>query len=739
MSKKDGVVESSDGWTGYTWNKRLFPDPSGFIEWLHDQEIRTALNLHPAGGVHAHEAKYDEYADFIGATAKDTRAPIPFEITDRMCASAYFKCLIHPLEEAGGDLAKWSWWCDWQQGQASRLPGVDPLFLLNHLHYRDLDRRVDGEVVRRPVVFSRYAGPGSHRTPIGFSGDTHSTWDSLAFQPYMTATAANAAFTYWSHDIGGHTRGRKDDALFVRWVQVGCLSPILRLHSSNNPFINHMPWSYGKVACEAACAAMRLRHQLVPYIYSCNRKSHTYTEPLVMPMYYVHSLHADAYAAPAQYWFGSQLVAAPFSSPPDPETGLSRQTVWLPPTAGPRVAAHAEPGDDECYAWRHLFSGEAMSAGWHSMYGDLHSLPVFAPAGAIVPLASAFTKMPQVIADFNSVANPGSIDLFVVAGADGSFSMFEDEESGEQVGFSTDMFVRFDKNSLRITVSKPRRVGRNESAAESNLVADESRVLPSKRSWRVFVVGVDESAQAVAEIGGSNGVPKPVPVTAEYNDERETALFCVTDCDTLSELTFQVKSPTKLLSARDRTEEKVKMMLNSFNLGLEKKWQVLRQLDTLLGDTSTLSELEMHEEVPDFSGTLFTITPAMTLALIETIDKCGFSRNSASRPGAPAVIWSGRRDNVVTMLDGGDQSEALSPSTLRLRKHTAIVVWPEAERAVPESSAEGSASYSSNALRVQFGSDLSADLEMRDTSDEDGPPAPALCVVVRDKEKDNDV
>lgn len=201
VKHEDGVPKASDGWTGYTWNQKLFPDPSGFIGWLHDRDLGTALNLHPAGSIYCHEKNYDAFARFIGAKALKSRDPIPFDVTDVMSCCAYFKTLIHPLEESSGDLGKWSWWCDWQQGAKSRLRGVDPLFVLNHLHFRDMERLVDGRTVRRPIVFSRFAGLGSHRTPIGFSGDTHSTWSSLAFQTFMTSTASNCAFTYWSHDV----------------------------------------------------------------------------------------------------------------------------------------------------------------------------------------------------------------------------------------------------------------------------------------------------------------------------------------------------------------------------------------------------------------------------------------------------------------------------------------------------------------------------------------------------------
>src|SRR5688500_18689993 len=169
------------GWTGYTWNTDLFPDPAGFLGELHDRGLATSLNVHPAEGVHAHEAAYPALAKRMGIDP-ETGAPVQFNPTDPDFLEAYFEELHHPLEDQGVDF----WWLDWQQGGVTRVPGLDPLWLLNHFHFLD-----SGRAGRRPLTFSRYAGIGSHRYPIGFSGDTLITWESLDFQPSFTARASN--------------------------------------------------------------------------------------------------------------------------------------------------------------------------------------------------------------------------------------------------------------------------------------------------------------------------------------------------------------------------------------------------------------------------------------------------------------------------------------------------------------------------------------------------------------------
>ena len=309
-----------NGWTGYSWERSLFPDPPAFLAELHRRGMRTTLNLHPADGVRAFEDAYPEMARDLGIDP-DTEQTIAFDPTDREFVAAYFSHLHHPLEAEGVDF----WWIDWQQGSTSRVHGVDPLWLLNHFHQLD-SARTGGA----GMTFSRYAGPGSHRYAVGFSGDAVVSWASLAFQPEFTATAANIGYGWWSHDIGGHTRGVRDDELATRWVQFGVFSPIMRLHSANNPFIRKEPWAFPARERAAMGQALRLRHRLVPYLHTMNHRA-AGGVPLVRPLYHLHPRRDEAYRAPNAYAFGSELIVAPIVAPRDPASQHGAARAWLPP------------------------------------------------------------------------------------------------------------------------------------------------------------------------------------------------------------------------------------------------------------------------------------------------------------------------------------------------------------------------------------------------------------------------
>lgn len=429
------------GWTGYTWNTELFPDPPGFLSALHERGLATSLNVHPAEGVHAHESAYPAIARRLNLDPV-SEVPVAFDPTDPDFLEAYLEELHHSHEDIGVDF----WWLDWQQGGVTRVPGLDPLWLLNHFHFLDSGRRG-----QRRLTFSRYAGIGSHRYPIGFSGDTHITWASLDFQPYFTATASNAGYGWWSHDIGGHFKGSRDDELATRWVQLGVFSPINRLHSGLNPFNTKEPWRFSAAAATVMTDFLRLRHRLLPYLATMNLRAHR-GEPLVQPMYYDHPDEPAAYDVPNQFMFGTELMVAPITTPIDPVTGLGRVRTWLPEGS-----------------WTDVFTGLTYTGGRTiDLHRDLSSLPVLAKAGAIVTMA-------PVDALLDGVGLPEAVEVTAYPGADGAFTLSEDQ--GDQWVHT---WITYDEARGEVTVHDPE---------------GDPEILPGGRSYLVEVARPGRGAE----------------------------------------------------------------------------------------------------------------------------------------------------------------------------------------------------------------------------------------------------
>jgi alpha-glucosidase (family GH31 glycosyl hydrolase) len=596
------------GWTGYTWNRELCADPESFLNSLHKMGLKTSLNLHPADGVRAHEEGYEEMSLRLGRDPS-TRQPIPFDIGDPAFAQAYFGVLHHPHEKAGVDF----WWIDWQQGKECRIEGLDPLWWLNHLHAYDMTR--DG--LKRPFILSRWGGLGSHRYPIGFSGDTYVSWAALAFQPHMTATAANVAYGWWSHDIGGHMFGLEDRELYTRWVQFGVFSPILRLHSTNNQYHERRPWGYDAEVTEVAGAAMRLRHALIPYLYSMAWRDHRDGLTLIESMYHEFPERDEAYHCPQQYRFGTELIVAPFSGPADPDTQLSKQLVWLP------------DGD-----WYDFFSGRHYEGnGWHAVYGGLADIPVFARAGAIVPMDGQ--------PSWGQPANPAVIELLIYAGVDNTFNLYEDD------GDTT----RYLSGEYAITEIKQKWHGDRITIAVTPIKAAPG-IIPEDRAYRVKVIGIAPPDDFRVTRDGSELVCQ-----SGYDRARNNFWVAIPAAVAAGAIELEVTVRRRQLqSRRERKEEACRSMLKAFKMASMTKLAISETLPDAMSDVSLLSRFRAD------------CSPSQLRALAETITESGVHLVQHAREAELLVLWN-NLDEPTASYNYSDQLEGVWDMSERFHHH----------------------------------------------------------------------
>ena len=381
------------------------------------------------------------------------------------------------------------------------VPDITILILvavLNHFHFLD-----SGRDNRRPLTFSRFAGPGSHRYPVGFSGDTVMSWASLQFQPEFvvqisliscqltydicrfTATASNIGYGLWSNDIGGHMFGARDDELATRWVQLGVYSPINRLHSSRNPFLVKEPWNYPAESRAAMVEALKFRHRLVPYLHTMNHLAANGGLPLMRPMYYIAPDEDLAYTVPNQYGFGTQLICAPIVTPRDKATLRSSVRAWLP------AGAYVDIFTDTPY------EGDQSI----EMHRTLNQVPVLLKSGGILPLASEDES--------NATLNPKALEVLIAPSADGEFTLIEDNETGSDV---------------KTTPTAKTKITWKQSTGELRIaaVSGKSGIVPAERQWKITFIGVAKIGKVhvngndtkPAASSGRNSVSLPAHSTA---------------------------------------------------------------------------------------------------------------------------------------------------------------------------------------------------------------------------------
>ena len=434
------------GWTGYTWKKELFPDPANFLGELHRRGIKTSLNLHFNNGIQPYEEPYQRFVDEYTSLTDDydgprgyvydapykfagndeavgnagEKAPVPYRMSQIEWADAYFKTVIRPFDQQGVDF----WWLDWQQWKESRyVKDLSNTFWLNYTFFNDKVRQTESLGIEAPraMIYHRWGGIGSHRYQVGFSGDVYATWQALGYLPYFTATASNVGYGYWGHDIGGHWQpkgGSKetDPELYTRWIQSGVFTPIFKTHSTKDTSMEKRFWVFPD-HFDPMRAAIRLRYDLSPYVYTAARHAYDTGVSICRPLYYYWPEADEAYQWKEEYMFGSDILATTICQPADKVTGLAERAVWFP----------------EGCEWYDVSTGCMYKGGSeHTLLYTINENPYYVKAGAVIPMAGEDISTLQE-------QNP-ELRLYVVPGL-GDFSTSVYEDDGQSMAYADEFAV----------------------------------------------------------------------------------------------------------------------------------------------------------------------------------------------------------------------------------------------------------------------------------------------------------
>ena len=420
----------TQGWTGWTWDRTAIPDPEGLIDWMHQHGLKVSLNLHPADGVDDDEDFFDDLREDMGLDKQTKR--VPWNLSDGRFYHNMFKHIIRARERQGVDF----WWLDWQQNLTSKyVAGLGETFWCNHVFYNDMRlNRPD----RRPLIFHRWGGLGSHRYPIGFSGDSFTTYGTLAWQPYFTATASNVGFGYWGHDLGGHQQtGGNDPEIYLRWMQFGVFTPIFRTHATNWEGIERRIWKYSNFP--SLLETVKLRYALMPYIYTAARQAYDTGVSLCRPLYYEWPEANNAYLFEDEYMFGDDILVAPVVTKPEKDGTTARRT-WLPEGRWFDVCRNKVVEGNRTFSDRYA----------------MEEIPYFFRAGSVI------VNNPPMM---NLSTRPDRLILKVVPGGNGQTSLYEDEgdTEGYKQGAYTTTTISHEGNTLTILPREGKFAGMPES------------------------------------------------------------------------------------------------------------------------------------------------------------------------------------------------------------------------------------------------------------------------------------
>lgn len=474
-----------EGWGNWDWNPEMYADPAAFFRWAHRRGIQVTLNDHPLD-VREDDSHFEPYLRAAGTDARvrareynrKTVRMIDVDICTKREARAFLDVCHRPIVRQGLDF----WWNDGCRGE---MAGATGQLVCNKLMFEDVR-----SPHKRGMLLARYGGLGSHRYGVFFTGDTESCWPVLALQCEFNIRAGHLGLAYVSHDIGGFYTPQKTDKidreLYLRWLQFGVFSPILRFHSAPGSG-SRQPWDYDDAEGRAARRWLELRNSLLPYLYTAAREHHETGVPLVRGLFLDLPADRAAYRYD-QYLFGPALLVAPVLGPE------RRRTVYLP------------PGE-----WFEFESSRRLPGGLEiTRPVALEDTPVYVRAGSIIPRQSPAAPL--------HAPHVRELTLDLYAGAEGTADLYEDD--GLSPAYETGAFcrTRFTLAArgrtliLRGTVSEGAPLGGERQLTLRLFGVDSlSRVLVNGRRLPAAAISGDAASGLVVQ-AGTLAAPRPFEI-----------------------------------------------------------------------------------------------------------------------------------------------------------------------------------------------------------------------------------
>jgi alpha-glucosidase len=232
-----------------------------------------------------------------------------------------------------------------------------------------LEAQIAAKPEERPFAVTRAGCPGIQRYAQTWSGDNTTSWESLKWNLRTGLGMSLSGMLNIGHDIGGFAGPVPGPELLIRWTQIGVLHPRFIMNSWKADNVTTSPWLHPE-ALPLIRDALRLRLQLMPYLYSAMHAAHRAHTPVLTPTFVLFEHDPACFADCDAFMFGPSLMAAPVTA-----EGARDVAVYLP--AGP-----------DC--WRDFWTGEIYAPGQiATIPAPLERLPLLAPSGAIVTLTDS--------------------------------------------------------------------------------------------------------------------------------------------------------------------------------------------------------------------------------------------------------------------------------------------------------------------------------------------------------------
>lgn len=500
----DGIIQDwqywgkDSNWNAMQFDKTTFPRPEALVDSIHKLNGKLMIVAWPGFGPLTNQ--YKEFKEKNMLINFDTWPPksgtTPYDVYNPQARDIYWDYLNKGVFSKNTD----GWWLDSTEPDHINVKPADfdqPTYLgsyysvvnafpLQHIKgVYENQRKTTSD--KRVFILTRSAFAGQQRYGANsWSGDVVSTWETLQNQVPAALNFSMSGLPYWNADIGGFFLWRYNGSnalklksyheLYMRWLQFGTFTPMMRSHGTDAPREIYQFGKRGEQTFDVIEKYIQLRYKLLPYIYSTSwqvsANAGTFIRPLVMEF----SNDRKVYDITDQYMFGSALMVAPVL-----------KSMYVSKVDGKETESYSEIKKREVYLpegceWYDFWTGEKLKGGQKiQKSAPIDIAPLFVKAGAILPFGP--------IVQYSTEKKWDKLEIRVYRGADGKFTLYEDEFDNynyEKNMFSTIDFGWNDKeNTLTISDRKGKYPGMLTSRTFNIVLVDNSNGIGDKLSVKI--------------------------------------------------------------------------------------------------------------------------------------------------------------------------------------------------------------------------------------------------------------
>lgn len=465
----DCVVQDWQYWGDDAhWNAMEFLNPNysdyqRMIDEVHAMHAKLMISVWPDFGPDTKQYKeFGEAGRLIPIQSyPPSVATRPYDVYDATTRSRYWSYLYDGLMSKGidalwldssepDDFSNKTTDYDYVTGLDGRtFRSVRNAFPLCHVEgVYDSHKAENALSDKRVSILTRSAFAGMQRTgAFVWSADITSSWPTLAAQIPAACNLSVSGLPYWNSDTGaffiggyggvGDARWR---ALYTRWTQFSCFCPMMRFHGDQTP---REIWQFGvkddvQGDYDNILRYIRLRYRLLPYIYSTAHDVVSHDETFMRAMPIAFEDDAQCVGIADQYMFGRAFLVAPVVT-----EGAAGRNIYLP-----RILTSSNP---QTLSWYDFWTGKAVQGGQNVFRATPQDImPLYVPAGTILPFG------PEV--QYSSEKAWDDVEIRVYAGADGHFTLYEDQLDGYayQQGACSEIPFSWNEATQTLTIGQRR-------------------------------------------------------------------------------------------------------------------------------------------------------------------------------------------------------------------------------------------------------------------------------------------